>query len=63
MTQGIVQVVTIGIVALAFFALVGFAIWRLTAISPRWTARGLVALAGVVAGLPAVLYAAWGLNR
>jgi hypothetical protein len=61
-TQGIVQVVTVGIVALAFFVLVGFVIWRLSTTSPRWMIRGMFALTGVVAGLPAVLYAVWGLT-
>lgn len=57
MLHDVASVVTAGIVALAFFLLVGFVVWRLTATVPRWTARILIAVTGVLAGLPAVLYA------
>jgi hypothetical protein len=57
MAGDVASVVTAGIVALAFFLLVGFVVWRLTATVPSRMARILIALAGVLAGLPAVLYA------
>lgn len=56
MAHGVASVVTAGIVALAFLLLVGFVVWRLTATVPGRVARILIALAGVLAGLPAVLY-------
>jgi phosphoglycerol transferase MdoB-like AlkP superfamily enzyme len=57
MAHDVASMVTAGIVALAFLLLVGSVVWRLTATVPSWTARILIALAGVLAGLPAVLYA------
>lgn len=57
MTHDVVSVVTAGIVALAFLILMGFVVWRLTATVPGWTPRILIALASVLAALPAVLYA------
>ncbi|WP_158883258.1 hypothetical protein [Amycolatopsis anabasis] len=57
MTRDVAAVVTAGIVAVIFLLLVGFVVWRLTAKVPARTARVLIALAGVLAGLPAVLYA------
>ena len=57
MAHDVASVVTAGIVALAFLFLVGFVVWRLTATAPSLTVRILIALAGVIAGLPAVLYA------
>ncbi|MGH4006621.1 MAG: hypothetical protein ACRDTH_00350 [Pseudonocardiaceae bacterium] len=57
MAHDVASVVTAGIVALAFLLLVGFVVWRSTATIPGRTARILIALAGVLAGLPAVLYA------
>jgi len=57
MTHDVASVVTAGIVALAFLLLVGFIVWRLTATVPSRMARILIALTGVLASLPAVLYA------
>lgn len=57
MAHDVASVVTAGIVALAFLLLVGFVVWRLTATVPGRVARILIALASVLAGLPAVLYA------
>jgi hypothetical protein len=57
MARDVASVVTAGIVALAFFLLMGFVVWRLTATVPSRMARILIALASVLAGLPAVLYA------
>jgi hypothetical protein len=39
MAHDVAPVMTAGIVALAFFLLVGFMVWRLTATVPRWMAR------------------------
>jgi hypothetical protein len=60
MTYGVASVVTAGIVALAFLFLVGFVVWRLTATVPARAARVLIAVAALLAGLPAVLYALLG---
>lgn len=57
MTRDVASVVTAGIVAVIFLLLVAFVVWRLTATVPAKTARILIALASVLAGLPAVLYA------
>lgn len=57
MAHDVASVVTAGIVALAFLLLVGFVVWRLTATVPGRVSRILIALASVLAGLPAVLYA------
>jgi len=45
-----------GLVILAFLFLVGFLVWRLTATVPHRVTRALLAVAAVLAGLPAVLY-------
>jgi hypothetical protein len=63
MVHDATSVVTAGIVTLAFFILVGFAIWRLTATVPGRTVRALVVLTSVLACLPAVLYAVLGMKR
>ncbi|MBE1463878.1 hypothetical protein [Kibdelosporangium phytohabitans] len=57
MTHGVASVVTAGVVALAFLFLVGFVVWRLTATVPTRTTRVLMAVAAVLTGLPAVVYA------
>lgn len=57
MTRDVVSIVVAGLVALAFMILVGFLVWRLTATTPGRAGRVLVAVAAVLAGLPAVLYA------
>lgn len=57
MAYDVASVVTAGIVALAFFLLVGFVVWRLTATVPNRMARILIALTSVLASLPAALYA------
>jgi len=57
MTHDVASVVTAGVVALAFLFLVGFVVWRLTATAPKRMTRALIAVAALLAGLPAVLYA------
>lgn len=57
MTHDVASVVTAGVVALAFLFLVGFVVWRLTATAPSRVTRSLIAVAALLAGLPAVLYA------
>jgi hypothetical protein len=57
MTQNAASMFVAGMVALAFLFLVGFLVWRLTATTPGRVGRILVAVAAVLAGLPAVLYA------
>jgi hypothetical protein len=55
MTADVARLLTAGVVALAFLALVGFLVWRLTPTARP--ARVLLAVAAVLAGLPPVLYA------
>ena len=57
MADDVASVVMAGIVALAFLLLVGFVVWWSTFTIPRSMARILIALASVLAALPAVLYA------
>lgn len=55
MAPDVVRLITAGIVTLAFLALVGFLVWRLTPTARP--ARVLFAVAAVLASLPPVLYA------
>ncbi|GAB3455223.1 hypothetical protein [Actinophytocola sediminis] len=56
MTRDVVSLLIAGLVALAFLLLIGFLVWRLTAMTPDRVSRTLVAVGALIASLPAVLY-------